>query len=93
MTKMTTNLLGILITILAGTYFDLMYCASCNTDAITVAVSESTSKTAGLLQGGVHVSGAVLLLTSRLVTSDRSSLDHSDNMDIDMTNGALSNHP
>ncbi len=29
MTKTTTNLLGILITILAGTYFYISYCTEC----------------------------------------------------------------
>lgn len=29
MTKTTTNLLGIIITILAGTYFYIMYCSEC----------------------------------------------------------------
>ena len=31
MTKTTTNLLGIIITILAGTYFFVMYCSECGT--------------------------------------------------------------
>ena len=32
MTKKTTNLLGIIITILAGIYFFVMYCSQCGLD-------------------------------------------------------------
>lgn len=34
MTKTTTNLLGILITILAGTYFYVTYCSECGSENV-----------------------------------------------------------
>lgn len=37
----TTNLLGIIITILAGTYFFIMYCDACQTDEDTLAPSQA----------------------------------------------------
>lgn len=41
MTKRTTNLLGIIITILAGIYFFIMYCSECGLDD-DLATIEST---------------------------------------------------
>jgi hypothetical protein len=41
MTKRTTNLLGIIITILAGIYFFVMYCSECGLDD-DLATIEST---------------------------------------------------
>lgn len=48
MTKTTTNLLGIIITILAGTYFFVMYCSECNgmaEEASTNEIVESKNNT------------------------------------------------
>lgn len=38
MTKTTTNLLGILITILAGTYFYVTYCSECSSESVEEVV-------------------------------------------------------
>ncbi len=49
MTKRTTNLLGIIITILAGIYFFVMYCSECgldddlaNIESKDLSIAEST---------------------------------------------------
>lgn len=40
MTRTTTNLIGIIITILAGTYFYIMYCSECSINAKEEPVKE-----------------------------------------------------
>ncbi|MDE3743148.1 hypothetical protein [Maribacter polysaccharolyticus] len=40
MTKKTTNLLGIIITILAGTYFFITYCSTCGASSDRVSRKE-----------------------------------------------------
>ncbi|WP_430968206.1 hypothetical protein [Spongiimicrobium sp. 2-473A-2-J] len=42
MTKTTTNLIGIAIAILAGTYFFVMYCSECGANPKEVSASEAT---------------------------------------------------
>jgi hypothetical protein len=71
MTKTTTNLLGILISILAGTYFNLMYCASCEADGDTLSASLYASEAACLTQAGIQVSGVTLILANRLISPDK----------------------
>ena len=41
MTKTTTNLLGIIIVILAGIYFYVMYCSECNAEYEEVPTTEN----------------------------------------------------
>ncbi|MEK6153031.1 hypothetical protein WIW50_07220 [Flavobacteriaceae bacterium 3-367] len=43
MTKTTTNLIGIAIAILAGTYFFVMYCSECGATSAEVSVSETVA--------------------------------------------------
>ena len=72
MTKKTTNLLGILITILAGTYFSLIYCAPCNSDSGDGLVSTTVSETTHILATCTRLSGMALILTGRLLTEEHS---------------------
>ncbi|WP_411029156.1 hypothetical protein [Spongiimicrobium sp. 3-5] len=43
MTKKTTNLLGLIITILAGTYFYVMYCSECGSTSNETSSSQTTT--------------------------------------------------
>lgn len=43
MTKTTTNLLGIAIAILAGTYFFVMYCSECGASSKEVVATETVA--------------------------------------------------
>lgn len=46
MSKKTTNLLGIVIAIVAGTYFNLMLCNTCITEAEDTPSVENTEEVA-----------------------------------------------
>jgi len=46
MTKKTTNLLGIIITILAGIYFFVMYCSQCGLDDDLATINHVNSSVA-----------------------------------------------
>lgn len=48
MSKKTTNLLGIVIAIVAGTYFNIMLCNTCNTKAEDTPSAESTEEVANI---------------------------------------------
>ena len=74
MTKKTTNLLGILITILAGTYFTLMYCASCISDGHDGYVTPAASEPTRSLHSGMHLPGAAIILTGRLLKGENTPI-------------------
>jgi hypothetical protein len=75
MTKLTTNLLGILITILAGTYFSLMYCAPCNADGHAGFVSPAVSESTYLLNTCTRLPGVAALLLGDVLPDNRITMD------------------
>lgn len=92
MTKTTTNLLGILITILAGTFFNLMLCNSCNADGSALTLASYPSDATFLIRNGVHFSGATLHLANLLVPCNQEPGDF-DNVEIGRAAETHTNQP
>ena len=78
MTKKTTNLLGLIITILAGTYFYVMYCGECGNTSNETSSSQTTTLKTEAVNGDTTLQVSKIEIETGVLAKNLADVNNND---------------